>query len=206
MLNVSCGINELVKVPLHVKNTSLSTINVKAKKIYGSILLNSENTFCFAGNCYPENTMTSVFSSTLDFNEIDTTFEADYNANGSSGNSTITYVFFNTANTSDSVCVVVNYTSSVGINELADNDMLKIDVYPNPANDVVKINYNLNEPKTVNINIYNNIGILVFSSYKGKLQSGKHNCEINVSDFTKGIYFVNMQIGDTHVNKKIIIE
>ncbi len=86
------------------------------------------------------------------------------------------------------------------------NAITSINVSPNPAKENINLNFNLKENKTVNINIYNNIGAVVFLSNKGQLSSGSHSVDINVSNLAKGIYFLNMQVGDKNVSKKLVIE
>ncbi|MFZ4399810.1 MAG: Omp28-related outer membrane protein [Bacteroidales bacterium] len=100
---------------------------------------------------------------------------------------------------------VFNVTSLlIGIEENA--ELSKFSVTPNPATDKMQINFNLKESKTVDINIYNTLGTLVFSSNKGQLSIGNHTVNINVRDFAKGIYFMNLKAGENTIAKKIVIE
>lgn len=79
-------------------------------------------------------------------------------------------------------------------------------VYPNPAKDNLQVNFNLNEAKNVNVKIYNTLGELVFSNNEEQLSSGNHSFDINVSKLSKGIYYMNLQAGESGIAKKIVIE
>jgi len=67
-------------------------------------------------------------------------------------------------------------------------------IYPNPANDFIKIeNYDLDNYSNIDIKIYNILGTLIYS------QKAENNYEINTSNLSDGIYL--LQISN---NKKII--
>ena len=99
---------------------------------------------------------------------------------------------------------VFNLTSLVDIDETDISTSLSVS--PNPATDNMQINFNLKESKTVAINIYNNLGALVITRNEGKLSSGNHAIDINVSNLPKGIYYMNLQAGENNITKKIVIE
>ena len=111
VLNITGSNSQTIVQYLLVKNISNTAINVKVKKIYNSIVSGSENTFCF-GVCYDPMTFLSD-AILIAPNAVDSGFSADYNAHGGGGTSSITYVFFNTANTSDSASVILNFTTTI---------------------------------------------------------------------------------------------
>ena len=203
-LNIIGGTTELIKLPLHVHNISGTTIDVKLKKIYGSLVSGSDNSFCFAGQCYSPSTMVSPNSATITTYATDTTFEADYNANGAGGTSTITYVFFNTANSSDSVSVIVNYTTAVGINDITKSDVYFSEVYPNPASNNVSFSYTLpKQATTAKISICNILGISVADVEISDLSGQK---SINTANLKDGIYFYSLIVNDKiFYTRKMII-
>ncbi|MFZ4399811.1 MAG: Omp28-related outer membrane protein [Bacteroidales bacterium] len=79
-------------------------------------------------------------------------------------------------------------------------------VYPNPATENMQVNFNLTAAKKVDIQIYNNLGVMVYSSNEGQMTSGEHAVEINVSDLAKGIYFLRLKAGENNIAKKIVIQ
>ncbi|MBO6117239.1 MAG: leucine-rich repeat protein [Bacteroidales bacterium] len=83
-----------------------------------------------------------------------------------------------------------------GIEEIDNGNSLQI--YPNPAKDVITLNIgHLTLDKDANVTIINNSGQVI---YKSKIQSPKFN--INISDFESGAYYINVG----KFTKKLIVE
>ena len=78
----------------------------------------------------------------------------------------------------------------LGMGEIADN-RFEINVYPNPANSILYISYT--NPNKLEFELYNTIGQLILTTYSK---------EINVSSFSKGIYYFKAE----NYLKKIVIE
>ena len=74
-------------------------------------------------------------------------------------------------------------------------------IYPNPANDVVRLSTDNGQQTTVRI--YNVMGILVGTRLA---TSETDEIEINISDYNPGVYFFNIQTEEFNVTKKIIVE
>lgn len=81
---------------------------------------------------------------------------------------------------------------SIGINDVK-NSLTDINIYPNPAKNIVNIDYD----KECTINVYNQTGSLVRNYSNTKV--------IDVSDFADGLYFFNIHTNKSSVTKKIII-
>jgi len=79
-----------------------------------------------------------------------------------------------------------------------DSDV-QINIYPNPASDKIYVEWP--SSNNLSIAIYNIMGQHVFST---KLLKEKN--DINISNFSSGLYFVNVTDGNNIVIKKIIIE
>jgi len=205
VLNITGGTSELIKLPLHIKNTAIAIMNVKAKKIETSLVQGSENSFCFAGTCYSPTTLVSLNFVAISLNATDTSFEADYNAYGRSGTSSITYVFFNTANPSDSVSVIVNYTTSVGINDIGKSEVYLSEIYPNPASDIISFSYSLpKQTSKAKITICNILGSGIANIDLNEMNGKK---TVNTSDFKEGIYFYSLIVNDkVFYTKKLLIK
>ncbi len=93
------------------------------------------------------------------------------------------------------------------VNSISENKSdIDFNVYPNPATDNMRIKLNLSKTNPVNINIFNTMGALVFSSDKGQISSGSHSFDINVHNFAKGIYNLNIQVGENNITKRIVVE
>jgi hypothetical protein len=198
-------VNELIVVKLSVKNTTVDTIAVKAKKIENSLVFNSENYFCYAGGCYTPQTYISPGSTKIPGNTTDTSFSADYSSMGTPGTSTITYVFFNISNTSDSICLKVNFTTAVGVNENNKSIVTVSEAFPNPASNQVRFNFNLNNQHgQAKISIRNILGACIAEL---PIQNNETNVMYNTSNLIDGIYFYSLVIDDkTYSSKKLIIK
>jgi hypothetical protein len=81
------------------------------------------------------------------------------------------------------------------IEDVTDN---KFSIYPNPTKNTINIvsNDNINV-----INILDNKGSLILSQ-----SFNENNVSINVSDFSKGIYTVNIISSENSVSQKVIIK
>jgi hypothetical protein len=91
---------------------------------------------------------------------------------------------------------------SVGINKLLQND--DIVVYPNPAENKIKLNFTARNRKIIQIVIYDIIGQQIFSTSN---VSGIINIEINTTDFKNGIYLISLLEDENNVvNKKFQVQ
>jgi hypothetical protein len=108
-----------------------------------------------------------------------------------------TYVFAGTANKG----VWKRPLSEIsGINDV-DITSSKINIYPNPAIDIITISMNLNVYKDATINIYNLAGVLV----KKEILKQKQQ-QINISDICNGIYIIEVKSEESLDKQKLIIQ
>ena len=101
-------------------------------------------------------------------------------------------------------------TTSTGIeNTMMDNQDMQISTYPNPAQNQVKIAYNLSESNSVNISVVNMNGQLVANLINDYQSFGKHefiwNLTNSVSNVIQGLYMIRFQIGNSMKIQKIIV-
>ena len=92
--------------------------------------------------------------------------------------------------------------STVSINEIT--EQVSVTIFPNPSNGI----FNLEMEQFVNlkmgsIDIFNVLGEQIFQS---NIQNQTSNIQINLSAQPKGIYFVNIKVGQELISKKIVIE
>jgi hypothetical protein len=78
-----------------------------------------------------------------------------------------------------------------------------VDVHPNPASDFVNITYQSNSGDAVRIEIIDVLGKMVHSQ-DFATSSGISEIQIDMSDFSQGIYFVKMDDGAQTVTRKIM--
>jgi len=69
-------------------------------------------------------------------------------------------------------------------------------VTPNPAQDFATVNFTLNEPANVNVQIYNIVGQSVMEIFDGTQYPGYHQLEVDAARLRPGIYFVRVMAND----------
>jgi hypothetical protein len=79
-----------------------------------------------------------------------------------------------------------------------------VSVFPNPAGQQVTLNYQLHQDQEVNIRVYNALGESVWSSGNIQAGHGLNRQDINLSGFSSGIYFADLQIGNNHYRARFI--
>lgn len=196
--------NELFATFLGLNNTTNSVVQIKVKKIINYALNGSDVSFCFAGNCFDPSVFVSPTTASINSNTTDNSFSADYSGNGISGNTSVTYAFFNINSPGDTAKVTINYTTSVGVNEISKADITFSDAYPNPANNSTSIAYTLPKTtKTSSIRISNILGSKVAEIAIQDLNGKK---TIDLSDYNKGIYFYSLIVNDKiFFTRKLIV-
>ena len=90
-----------------------------------------------------------------------------------------------------------------GINEVRKMNST-LSVYPNPATNQISIEFDLIETKNTSIEIKNVLGQTVKTTPNSSFQKGTNKIEMDVSEFSQGIYFVQLQSGNKIINQKFI--
>ncbi|MEC8835584.1 MAG: T9SS type A sorting domain-containing protein [Bacteroidota bacterium] len=93
--------------------------------------------------------------------------------------------------------VVISQDGLVGIEDLQDNVM---QVYPNPAKDMIYVDFSKSEQST-QWSLVNNLGQVV---KQGSNHTGRQ--EINVKSLTKGMYVLRVEGSDKSSETKVLIE
>ncbi|NPD46365.1 MULTISPECIES: Omp28-related outer membrane protein [unclassified Lentimicrobium] len=80
-----------------------------------------------------------------------------------------------------------------------------ISIYPNPTYNNAQLTFSLVEKSNVQLSIYNVIGSLIMELPTELLNAGEQNIEINTTSLEEGIYFVNLNINNEIITKKITV-
>ncbi|MDA3866985.1 MAG: T9SS type A sorting domain-containing protein, partial [Salinivirgaceae bacterium] len=90
-------------------------------------------------------------------------------------------------------------TQATGIKE---TELAKFNMYPNPATDILTIDIeNISYSENIEISIIDLNGKIVYSE-----NIENSNCKINISDYTAGLYFVELKTPGNIHKRKLIIE
>lgn len=93
----------------------------------------------------------------------------------------------------------------LGVDELANN--INFNVYPNPAEEVTNINFNLINKEKVSVKLVDLVGREISTVYNGDLAAGEHNFIINENtNLSSGVYFVTLIAGGEKFSKKLIVK
>ncbi|MEA3443637.1 MAG: T9SS type A sorting domain-containing protein [Bacteroidota bacterium] len=198
-INGSVSDNELA-VDMKVVNNGAADYDVILKKSYISIVANTSNHFC-TSVCFPSGTMESGPYLVNAGQSNDISFH--YFPSGNAGSSTIMYTIYNAdvANhPGDSVSVTVNYIVTNNVDEAFST---RIEIYPNPATDIVKFDYQINSANNSWFTFYNMLGNKVKSI---NLDKSFGNLIIPVDDLEAGIYFYSVIVnGDAIKTNRLVI-
>lgn len=88
---------------------------------------------------------------------------------------------------------------------ISENNMGVVgDVYPNPFNDILYFDFNLNETQKVKVEMYNIQGQKVTELMNKDLASGQHHISFENTISTRGIYICQITVGNKKYFKKLI--
>ncbi len=118
------------------------------------------------------------------------------------------YFFYNwtytaiTCNTARSAVSGIDTCAIIGINDIKSDNFLGI--YPNPNNGIFSVSFNTIKMDNYRVVITNAIGETV---YKEDLNAftGEYLKKINISEFGKGVYIVNVTNSEMESNRKVMI-
>jgi len=116
------------------------------------------------------------------------------------GTHTVSYSYTNTAGCSNTGNKLITVNSCVGINEI-DNLNSQITIYPNPANDKVSISID----DFSNSNQYRFKLISLEGKELKSVELTDSKTEISLEDLSNGIYFVEIDVKESTLRKKLII-
>jgi hypothetical protein len=92
---------------------------------------------------------------------------------------------------------------NVGINEVNTSNNSNFNVYPNPSTGLLTVNYSSKENTTLNIQLTNLEGQIIYSEQKQL--DGIYNQNLDFSSLAKGIYFLEIITNKETLVKKIIL-
>jgi len=79
-----------------------------------------------------------------------------------------------------------------------------LNLFPNPSNGFVNLEYISGKQGVVSISVMNTLGATVYSA--NGVSNGSLNKTIDLSNLTKGIYFVNVSSNNGTTTKKLIVQ
>jgi Secretion system C-terminal sorting domain len=195
----------------NLKNTAATAKKVMVKRYDLVLHSGAVAYFCFAGGCYSPITTVSPNGLNLlagqSASAVPGAFQmlvTDLDEAATAGYSYVRYTVYDSLNVNDSTQFSIRYNSPVGINELNKN-LSSFSLYPNPANDHAVVSIQSTQAFDSKLKLYNTLGELV-SEKQVALTEGKNTIELNLENQPAGIYFVNIQSGNSSSTRKLIIK
>jgi len=93
--------------------------------------------------------------------------------------------------------------ATVGIEKIKMHD-ISLSVFPNPNNGQFTLKVESTVAKQMNVVIFNSLGSLIYSEQLNI--NGTLTKNMNLSNLSKGVYFIRLQTNDDVVIRKIIIQ
>lgn len=94
-----------------------------------------------------------------------------------------------------------------GTTGLKDVQLTKLNaLYPNPARNFVKLEYQIVDEGDFSIEVMDMTGKVILTPFKGKELKGIYSKNMNVSELEKGNYIVRLKLNNSIEVKKLIIE
>jgi hypothetical protein len=115
--------------------------------------------------------------------------------------------YYDAANPDNMSVMNVTETTMIntGVNELSENTIGEVSVYPNPTNGLSTIDFSLISSSTVKIEVVNVLGQKVAEVAAGSYTSGSHSVNFDASKLTSGIYFVNITSENGKATSRFVV-
>jgi len=109
--------------------------------------------------------------------------------------------------TDDNVCIsdTVYFTVTWISTDITELDIVDLSIYPNPSEDVFNITFTTAKKQNIEIRIFNGLGESVFIESKQQFV-GQYTKQIDLKEYPKAIYFLEIETDDGVINKKLILQ
>jgi hypothetical protein len=191
-----------------VRNNSSITQDVRFKRIDANYnALTDSNAICW-GLCFTPNISVSppAFTRQIAPGATDTAITHVYpDLDGFTREGSISYVFFNAFDPTDAITYSVKYrVEGMPIGQPELEAQTNLSVYPNPAQDIIRVDYRLGQSRQANFELINMVGSRVFSK---TLQQSEGRFQLDLSQLSSGIYFYTLKTGSEVLHsRKLVVE
>jgi hypothetical protein len=201
--NYSAGFNQLVKIPLKIKNNSDRAQFYTIRKTRSDLSEMQKGYFCMDNKCLEASV--SEFVKKVEAGEtVSLTFTVESGAQSALNN--IKFDIFPKNNPTE----LIEHIVSLNVDERGQRSIYQTreivinDVYPNPAQDIAVIDYKIhNELLKAKIVVHN---ILGRSMGEYELPTDDTRIKMIVDDFAPGVYFYTLYLNNTGVlTRKIMV-
>ena len=214
---------------IKIKNMSAGThtYNLIRTIGYNVPMLNTTGTtvtpvtyFCYGNSCFVGNTNTvgpfdyiillpagqtsTVFPYADNNDDNFQLFKIYLDEGNSLGKYYVNYKIFEVNNPNDTASFTIKYNELLNVNSQPGAFESISDVFPNPVNSNATININLRYAADVKITIFNSLGSSVYSGTQ-KCPAGKNKLPLDCGALNTGLYFININTGDSKITRRFIV-
>lgn len=191
-----------------IKNNSSNDINVKVKRLVPNPnSLTDSNAICWGQLCYPAHTSVTPYGEVINAGQSSGSGQfvghVYPDGDGVEMSGDITYVFYDADNPNDSVAYTITYKviGNVGLSEYKAN---VVKVYPNPASNVLNVDYHLNSVKNASFELVNMVGKVV---YQKNISTTQGKISLDVSSLSRGVYFYTIKANSSiEQTRKLVLQ
>jgi hypothetical protein len=180
------SVAEYVSPELFLKNITSEELYVKCLRTVIEDVDNTLNFFCALGQCmdpsFDETPMDTAFANTL---LVDQAFSAHYMPMNQNGTIKISYKYYDINNEDDFISFTVTFSDSP--QSLGELENHSVTVYPNPVNNMLKVQFTNNN--------YMNSDFVIFDVLGNQVMNLKAKSEmsIDVSILKAGVYYYQVK-------------
>ena len=186
---------------LTVKNISNSSLDILCEKIIIDTAAGTSNFFCWAANCYGQDTYISPATNTIGAGQADATdFGGYYDAYCDPASASVQYCFYPDNDPADASCITIVYNGSTSSVHESFRALSLTDFYPNPSNNQTSISYVASKNSFLEIlDVFGKRVANIPLDYSGSLT-------IDTDKFKSGIYFANLIVENQKISvKKLVV-
>ena len=93
--------------------------------------------------------------------------------------------------------------TSIRVDELS--SISSLEVYPNPSRDVFNVEFTSESKQSIEVRVVNLLGESIFTENLENFE-GEYTHSFNLSEYSKGIYLLELDTDNGIVNKKLILQ
>jgi PKD repeat protein len=91
--------------------------------------------------------------------------------------------------------------TSLGVNDVAES--ISLNIYPNPTQGLTNLSFTLDKPSSLSIQVFDMLGKLALAPFASKVSDGNQNISVDMSQLSKGMYTLRLEVDGKVVNRKI---
>lgn len=99
-----------------------------------------------------------------------------------------------------------NATNTVSVEEVNTEAFQLYPLAPNPAAETTRLQYRLDQPADVTVEVYDMTGKLVQQLNRGTLGRGYHSITLDVSAFDAGVYTMTLNVNGARATERLLVD